>query len=212
LGRRARSCMTDRRARVGLLGGSFDPPHLAHLALARVAVQALALDELLWLPAGQPWQKAGRPLADAAHRRAMVALLIEGQPGHHLDERELQRRGPTYTLDTVREIAAERPDAELFLVIGQDQYAGFPSWHGWRDLLPLVTLAVAAREGDEPRAPPELAALPHRVRRLALPRIDISATAIRAALAAGREIASMVGVPVARYIDQHSLYTQGTGS
>ena len=200
------------QARIGLYGGSFDPPHLAHLALARQARDELALDELRWLPAGAPWQKADRGMAAPEHRRAMVAALIAGEPRMTLDDRELRRTGLTYTLDTVREIAAEQPEAELFLVIGQDQFGRFATWHGWRELLQRLTLAVAAREGQAIATPPELAAVPHRARHLSLPRHDISGTAIRARRAAGQEIASLVGTGVARYIDQHSLYSQSAGS
>ena len=192
--------------RLGILGGSFDPPHLAHRALASLATDTLALDELCWLPAHAPWQKAGRALAPAAHRLAMLRLLVQGEPRWTIDERELRREGPTYTIDSVRELQAERPQAELFLVIGQDQYARFDTWRDWHELLSRVTLAVAARGGEPPCPPPALASLPHRMRPLALPRLDISASAIRAQCAAGAPPAALVGDAVARYIARHRLY------
>lgn len=200
--------MTATPRRVGLFGGSFDPPHLAHLALARLAHQALALDELRWLPAGQPWQKAGRTLAPAEHRAQMVSLLIQDEPGMLLDRRELLRSGPSYTIDTVRELAAEQPGAELFLVIGQDQYANLATWHQAADLLRRVTLAVAGREGQPLAAPAALAGVPHQVVALDLPRMDISSTALRREAAAQTPgaLAPLVGGAVARYIDQHRLY------
>jgi nicotinate-nucleotide adenylyltransferase len=194
------------KARIGVLGGSFDPPHLAHLALARLARRDLALDELVWLPAGAPWQKKGRAMAPAQHRLAMVAALIDGEPRFTIDDRECRRAGPTYTIDSVRELCAEHPDADVFLVLGQDQYGRFDTWHAWRELAALTTLAVAAREGAEPHAPAALAALPHRVVALALPRMSISATEVRRRSAAGEEIASLVGDAVARYIASHALY------
>jgi len=197
--------------RVGLFGGSFDPPHQAHLALARTALAGLALDELRWLPAGRPWQKPGG-LAPADDRRAMVSAAIGGEPGHVLDTRELDRPGPSYTIDTVRELQAERPGAALYLVIGQDQYAGLASWREWEALVDAVTLAVAARASEPVRAPAPLAARPHRVVRLAMPPLEVSATAIRAHLAAGGAAAdlvpSMVPTEVARYIDSHRLYRE----
>jgi nicotinate (nicotinamide) nucleotide adenylyltransferase len=105
----------------------------------------------LWQPAGQPWQKAGQALTDGVHRAAMVELLIAGEPGFLLDRIELDRQGPSYTIDTVRAVAAQQPGAQLFLVIGQDQYARLHSWHGWQELLQSVSLAVAARAGAAAR-------------------------------------------------------------
>jgi nicotinate-nucleotide adenylyltransferase len=195
--------------RIGLLGGSFDPPHLAHLALGRVAQHALALDELRWLPAGSPWQKVGRTMAPAADRAAMLAALLGDAPGNLIDRRELQRDGPTYTIDTVRELQAELPGAEWILILGQDQYARFDTWRDWPELLQRVTLAVAARAGQAPRAPAALAAMPHRCVALDLPPLDIAASAIRDLAAAGRPVQALVGDAVARYIDQHQLYSQG---
>ena len=193
--------------RVGLLGGSFDPPHLAHLALARCARDTLALDELRWLPAREPWQKSGRMVAAGEHRAAMVRVLIAGEPRFALDERELHRPGPTRTIDTVRELAVERPGTDWFLVVGQDQYARFDTWLEWRELLERVTLAVASRAGAPVAPPPALADVAHRLVALAMPSMNIAATAIRARCAAGEAIASWVGDAVARYIDSHALYT-----
>lgn len=192
--------------RIGLFGGTFDPPHRAHLALARLARETLALDELRWIPAGQPWQKSGRRLADGRHRVAMVHALIGDEPGFVVDTRELERAGPSYTLDTVREVAREVPAAELFLVIGQDQYARFDTWRQWRLLLDAVTLAVAGREGQVPAPPPALQALPHRMRALALPAMRISSTDVREAVARGEDAADLAGQEVARYIAHHHLY------
>ncbi len=197
-----------RPRRIGLFGGTFDPPHLAHLALARVARDALALDELRWIPAGQPWQKSGRRLAPGEHRAAMVRALVGAEPGFVVDTRELGRPGPSYTMDTVREIAHEVPGAELYLVIGQDQYARLDTWHEWASLLAAVTLAVAGREGRPPAPPPALAARAHRVQALPLPAMRISSTAAREAIAQGLPAADLVGPDVARYIAHHHLYAE----
>jgi len=193
--------------RIGLLGGSFNPPHLAHLALGQAARAHLGLDELRWLPAGAPWQKPAVALADGAHRAAMLRLLLAGEPGSVVDERELRRAGPTYTLDTVCELQAEQAaDTEWVLVIGQDQFNRFDTWHGWQALAARVTLAVAARAGQAPQIPAALAAQPHRWVLLPLARHDISASDIRARLGRGEPVDSLVGPAVAGYIARHHLY------
>lgn len=193
--------------RIGLLGGSFNPPHLAHRALGQAAQDQLGLDELRWLPAGAPWQKASHSLVDGHHRAAMLRLLLADTPGWVVDERELHRAGPTYTLDTVRELQAERPEvSDWFLVIGQDQFARFHTWHGWSELAARVTLAVAARAGQVPELPAALAAQPHRWVLLPLARHDTSASDIRARLGRGEPVDSLVGSAVAGYIARHHLY------
>lgn len=197
--------------RIGVLGGSFDPPHRAHRALADLALQALALDVLLWVPAGQPWQKAGRRLADARHRLEMVRLIVVGQPRFLIDEREVHRTGPTYTVDTVRELAAEHPQAELFLVLGQDQYGRFDTWRDWREILQRVTLAVAGRDGRPPEASPALREVAHTVRELPLPALPVASTALREATARGLPVGPDVGEAVAGYIAAHHLYMPKEG-
>jgi nicotinate-nucleotide adenylyltransferase len=196
--------------RIGLLGGSFDPPHDAHLALARSALEHLRLDEVRWLPAGLQWQKTQQP-ATADDRKAMVALAIEGEPRFALDDRELRRAGPSYTIDTLRALQAEEA-AEWFWILGQDQYANLPTWHEWRELLRRVTFAVASRDGVAPTPSAALAAVPHRVVALPMPLIGVSATEIRRRAAAGLDIDDMVPAEVARYIGLHRLYRGHTGS
>jgi nicotinate-nucleotide adenylyltransferase len=192
--------------RIGIFGGSFNPPHLAHLALARVAVDTLQLDELRWLPAGQPWQKPPGSLAPAADREAMVRTLVAGEPGFAVDAREMQRQGPSYTTDTVRELRAEHPGAELFLVIGQDQYARIDTWRDAAQWRAFVHFAVAAREGHPPQPPASWPPGSHALQVLPLPAMAISATEIRQRVAAGQPVSPLVGEAVARYIDQHRLY------
>ena len=187
--------------RIGLFGGSFDPVHNAHLALARAALRDAALDEVRWIPAGQPWQKT-RAVTAAGHREAMVALAIDGEPRFVLDGVELQRPGPSYMLDTVRALQAAQPGAQWFLILGQDQQAGLPSWHGAEELQGLVTLAVAGRPG----APqPDWADQPAACV-IDMPPMAMSSTEVRARCAAGLPIHQMVPTEVARYIDQHGLY------
>ncbi len=189
--------------RIGLFGGTFDPPHNAHVALARLALAELALDELRWIPAGQPWQKS-RQITAAGHREAMVRLAMEGEPRFVLERCELSRQGPSFTLDTVRELQAAQPGAQWFLIIGQDQYAGLHTWRDWRELLSRVTLAVANRPGVAAAPHPDVEAAAHHV--VPLPMLDIASTDIRARVAAGQGIGELVPVSVARYIETHHLY------
>lgn len=190
--------------RIGLFGGSFDPPHNAHVALARIALDHLQLDELRWVLTGQAYQKA-RQLSSAEHRKAMVALAIADEPRFRLETCELDRAGPSYSIDTVRELDAVE-HADWFLIIGQDQYANLHTWRDWPELLRRVTIAVASRNGQSPEASAEVAATWHRVTSLLLPRIDVSATVIRENAAIGRDYTDMVPGTVASYIDRHHLY------
>jgi nicotinate-nucleotide adenylyltransferase len=193
--------------RIGLYGGTFDPVHNAHLALAKLARDHLRLDELRLVPSGVPWQKQSRVLTPAADRLAMLTLAVADEPRFVIESCELQRAGPSYSIDTVRELqAAEAAPAEWFLVIGQDQYAHFSSWHEWQALLHLTTLAVAGRAGHEPRAPDDVAALPHRIVTLPLPAMAVSSSEVRERLARGAGIADLVPPAVARYIDLNHLY------
>jgi nicotinate-nucleotide adenylyltransferase len=188
---------------LGLFGGTFDPVHNAHLALARSALSELHLDEVRWVPAGQPWQKA-RAVTEAAHREAMLHLALGDEPRFIVDRIEIERNGPSYTLDTVRELQAAMPGNEWWLLIGHDQYAGLHTWKDWQELLSRVVLAVANRPGEVPDVHPDVQRFPHRCVPLAM--LDISSTDIRRRVAEGGDISRLVPPEVARYIDQHALY------
>lgn len=196
---------------VGLLGGSFDPVHRAHVALARVALAQLSLRELRWVVAGDPWQKRERIVTASGHRLAMVrqAVADAAEPRFAVETCELHRTGPSFTIDTVMALRAQHPCVPCWvLVLGQDQYARLHTWHRWQELLPLVVLAVAARGGQEVRASAEVEGMAHRRIRLDLPAMEISSTLVRACVARGEDITPMVGGGVAGYIAQHRLYSE----
>ena len=194
--------------RIGLFGGTFDPPQLAHSALARSARDALPLDEVRWVPSGQPWQKT-HAISAAHHREAMVRLAIAGERGFVLERCELERAGPSYTLQTVQELQQSGPSAQWVLLIGADQYNNLHTWRGWRELLGRVTLAVAQRAGVTLHPDPEVARVPHRS--IPLPPMAVSATDIRARVQRGESLSGLVLDTVASYIDQHHLYRSAAG-
>jgi nicotinate-nucleotide adenylyltransferase len=204
------------RLRIGMLGGAFDPPHWAHRTLAEVAVRQLQLDRLHIMPTGQAWHKA-RVLSLATHRVAMCQAAFGGLPQVTLDTREIQRSGPSYTADTLRELAAEYPNAHLFLVLGADQLLAFKSWSRWEAVLAQATLAVANRPlhlgaNASPEMAPEgvLSGVELPFVPLDMPLHDTSSTAIRAHLHDQSrrypDLDVLVPEGVARYISEHHLY------
>ncbi|WP_076997154.1 nicotinate (nicotinamide) nucleotide adenylyltransferase [Variovorax sp. KK3] len=193
--------------RVGVFGGAFDPPHDAHVSLVKAALAQLGLARLHILPTGDAWHKA-RGLSAGHHRLEMARLAFEGLPGAVVDDRELRRAGPTYTLDTLRELRGEQPAAELVLILGADQASSLPRWHGWQDILAMAVVAVAQRPGAGAFDPLALPGAPPgaRFETLAITPMDVSATEIRAKAALGQDLSRLVPPAVARYIDQHHLY------
>jgi len=188
--------------RIGLFGGSFNPPHRAHRALAELAIQALELDELVVMPAGQPWQKVGLQLAAGRHRAAMLALQMAGMDKVVISTLELDRDGPSYSIDSLN--ALRQPEQDWFLVIGQDQYARLSSWRRVEELLAACTLAVAARAHQQVQADPALP--PHRRVVLHLPADAVSSSQVRALLARDEDITELVGPEVAGYIAETYIY------
>lgn len=190
-------------ARLGVYGGAFDPPHLAHLAIARAALEQLRLDRLLIIPTGQPWHR-DTPVSPAHHRLAMARLAFDGLPGVQVDERETLRPGATYTYDTLTELRQQNPGAQLYLIIGEDQWHALHRWHRASDIPALATLCVVTRAQPGREAAP--LALPDTARRIELPPMPHSATQIRQRVAAGLGTDHLVATAVARYIAQHQLY------
>ncbi|MDP9901869.1 nicotinate (nicotinamide) nucleotide adenylyltransferase [Variovorax ginsengisoli] len=197
--------------RIGVFGGAFDPPHIAHVALAQAALSQLSLASLRIFPTGQAWHKA-RALTAAPHRLAMAELAFGDLPNVVVDPRETLRSGPTYTLDTLRELQAEHPASQLVLIMGADQAVALPGWHGWTEILSIAIISIAHRVesavGIARFDPQTLPGLPASARfeALDLPPMDTSATQIRARAARGDDITRLVPPAVARYIEQHHLY------
>jgi len=192
--------------KIGLLGGSFDPVHLAHLALARSALDGLRLDQVQLLPAGKPWQRA--PLqASAGQRCDMIRLAIEGTPGIALNTMEVERDGPTYTVETLRALPA---DAAYVWLLGADQLANFCTWHAWEDIAALVDLAVATRPGSSLTPPPPLQAVldgqGRQLQQLPFSDMPVSASEIRRRLAQDLPVDDQLPQPVIDYIRIHHLY------
>ena len=177
----------------GILGGTFDPVHNAHLAMARAALEALALERILWLPTGVPKYRAPAR-APADHRVAMLRLAVEGEPRYAIDERELAPGHSGYTVDTLKSLGF-RP----VLLLGGDQYAKLETWHRWREVLELADIAVFARPG--------YAAGDGRARIVPFAPLAVSASAIRACLARGEDVSAMVPPKVLAYIRKHHLYS-----
>lgn len=197
--------------RIGMFGGAFDPPHKAHLALAHAAVQQLSLDTLHIVPTGHAWHKS-RTLSAPEHRLAMAQLAFAGEPHLTVDDREIKRAGPTFTIDTLQALQAENPGAQLYLLMGADQLAAFRQWHRWEDILGLAIICIAGRAQS---APPQAqfdaySAQAGRFLTLELPLMPTSATQIRQLVASGTategEITQLVPEAVARYIALHRLY------
>ena len=221
--------MAESRRRIGLLGGTFDPPHVGHLALARSARDALGLHEVRLIPTGQSWQKPNARTA-ASDRLAMVRCALQGvAPAEGLvaDDREVRRSGATYTFDTLTELRQEvGPEAALVLILGSDQLHNLASWHRWRELLDLAHLAVTQRERVA------LSGLPEPVQALLdthghdalpdtpagaivlfrMPAVPVSATVLRSQIARGEPVSGLTPTAVLDYIALHGLYRAGFSS
>ena len=209
-----------QRRRIGLLGGSFDPVHVGHIALARAARSALLLDEVRFIPAGIAWQKGGAA-ASADDRVAMLKLALGSEPRWIIDHCELQRPGASYTIDTLLELrAALGPEPALVLLLGADQFRNLPSWQRFGELLTHCHLAVTQR------APRQLSDLPEPLEALLaargsdalpdapagsivffnMPPVPVSSSGIRAQLAAGQQPGELLPPGVLDYIERKHLY------
>jgi len=196
--------------RIGLFGGTFDPPHLGHLTLANAAYEQLNLERILWILTGVQPLKIGQQITPPEHRLKMLQLALQGQPHFIISLIELQRPGPHYSVDTVGLLAKRYPKDDLIFLMGEDSLRDLPRWHSPADLVALCAeIGVMHRTGEAP----DLAALDMqipglmaKIRFINVPLVDISASKIRAGIAAGLDVSHLLAPPVYTYIQQHGLY------
>ncbi len=213
---------------IGILGGTFDPVHLGHVALAEAALAGLPVSEVLWLPSGSPGHR-NAPVASAHHRLAMLRLATAGHARYRIEASELDNNEPTYTVNTLTRLRAQLGDAQpLALLLGSDSFLSLPTWRRWHELLDLAHIAVASRPGEVPRdggpspelsaeiarrsaRPEQLAAsAAGRIARFPMPPTNISASAVRAGRAAGHDVRNLLPAAVLAYIETHHLYPKET--
>lgn len=196
--------------KVGVFGGTFDPIHNGHLAIAEEVRTQVAVDEVWFIPTGKPWMKAGRKISPWELRLQMVELAVAGKPYLKVSNLEASRPGPSYTIDTITELRAQFTGAELYFIVGWDSLLSLPLWKEASRLITLCRLAAVPRPGIMPPDLNELEkALPgikKAVVMLDKPNLAISATEIRAKVAAGKSINRMVPLKVAEYIKKNRLY------
>lgn len=202
-------------ARVGVLGGTFDPVHLGHLILAQEALVHLALERVLLVPAGGPWRKADRSVTPAVHRLAMVRLAVAQDPRLGVCTLEVDRGGPSYTADTLAQLRQEWGSAvELFFIMGADALLDLPHWHQPQRIIALAHLAVAQRPGWPALSSDELEklvpGLSAKVVFVPMPTIDVSASELRQRARRGLPLRYLVPPPVEDYIQRHRLYVSST--
>jgi len=185
--------------RLGIFGGSFDPPHVGHLLVVADALEALGLDLVVFVPAAVQPLKAEQAAAGPRHRLAMVRLLVDDDPRFSVDPIEIEREGLSYTVETLAAFAERYPEAERFFLVGTDVLASFGQWRKPEQVLRLATLAVMQREGETGRVPPGAVRVETR-------RVDVSSTEIRQRVRAGRTIRGFVPEAVAAYIADERLY------
>lgn len=197
--------------KIGILGGTFDPVHNGHIKVAEAVKTQLDLAKVVFVPAGQPWLKSGSPVSAAEHRVEMVRLAIDGHPGFELSLVEIDRPGPSYTVDTIKELHAKLGAGDaLFFILGWDSLAQLPRWKEPARFIELCHLVAVPRPGCKLPDLKELETLvPGLSSRLVLldkPEIDVSATQIRRRVAEGLSIRGLVPIPVTGYIKTHKLY------
>jgi nicotinate-nucleotide adenylyltransferase len=191
--------------RIGVFGGTFDPPQNGHLAVAQALLERLELDHVLFVPAGDPWQKTVQ--TPAAERLEMVEIALLGQDRMSVSSVDIEREGPTYTIDTLTDLARLYPGAELFFILGDDAFSGITSWKNYEQLAQLATIVVVSRHGTPVEVPTKLSPSVNLLEMSALP---ISSTQCRERIMAGHSLEGLVPAGVAEYIEKKNLYRRTT--
>jgi len=197
--------------RVGIMGGTFDPPHIAHLIIAELAKARLELDKVIFIPAGEPWMKSDRIVASAAERVEMVSSAISSNPAFSLSLIEVNRPGPTYTIDTIELLSGEVGyDVGLFLLLGWDSAAELPSWRAPVRITKMARIVAFPRPGfTKPKIEDLEKAIPGIAERMIYmdePYLGISSTCIRQRIREGKSVRYLVPDKVGQYIGEHNLY------
>lgn len=201
--------MTTSVRRLGVMGGTFDPIHHGHLVAASEVASAFDLDEVVFVPTGQPWQKCDREVAPAEHRYLMTVVATASNPRFTVSRVDLDRQGPTYTIDTLRDLTAQRPGTDLFFITGADALAQILSWKDSDEIFELAHFIGVTRPGhllDDAGLPQD------RVSLMEVPAMAISSTDCRARVAKGEPVWYLVPDGVVQYIGKYGLYRQDTGN
>ncbi|CAN5602492.1 nicotinate-nucleotide adenylyltransferase [soil metagenome] len=194
------------RRRVGVMGGTFDPIHHGHLVAASEAQAWFDLDEVVFVPTGRPWQKTDREVSPAEHRYLMTVVATAANPRFRVSRVDIDRAGPTYTVDTLKDLAAELPDADLYFITGADALSDIFSWHDADQVFDLAHFVGCTRPGADLTAA-TIEAMPHdRVTLLEIPALAISSTDCRERQRQGRPVWYLVPDGVVQYITKHRLY------
>lgn len=192
--------------KIGIYGGSFNPPHIAHLVVAEAVRDQFGLDKILWIPGYIPPHKTHLRLVDAEHRLAMVKLATANNPLFDVSNIEIARKGTSFTIDTVLALQQAHPEHTFALVIGEDSLLDFMTWHRPADIAGAVELLVYRRPGRTNESAEALRLFPDRIHFAEAPLLEVSSASIRARLKSGQSIRHLVPDPVFDYITQHGLY------
>lgn len=196
----------ERARRIGVMGGTFDPIHHGHLVAASEVADRFALDEVIFVPTGQPWQKEGKQISPAEDRYLMTVIATASNPRFSVSRVDIDRVGPTYTIDTLKDLREEFADEELYFITGADALASIMSWHDWEEMFQLAEFVGVTRPGYELREDMLPPAIQERVHLVEIPAMAISSTDCRARAAAGRPVWYLVPDGVVQYIAKNSLY------